>query len=54
MNHPILSKNRAVISTDAIRHNYRGICRYVREHTMGKVPQVICVVKARMDTAWIL
>lgn len=46
MNHPILSKNRAVISTDAIRHNYRGICQYVEKHALGKVPEVICVVKA--------
>ena len=46
MNHPIVSKNRAVISTDAIRHNYKEICRYVEEHATGKVPQVICVVKA--------
>ncbi|MBE6598600.1 MAG: alanine racemase [Ruminococcaceae bacterium] len=39
-------KTKAEISESALTHNYNTICSHVREHTVGKAPEVICVVKA--------
>ena len=42
----IRMKTTAEISESALTHNYNTICAHVAKNTAGKVPEVICVIKA--------